>query len=115
MTAFFTLAGVAAIHPVIAGAAIIALSVLVGLEIAATLWNGGSSKLLHCVALLAGMSVVGALLAAGLQHTNVGKILAFLSVALASAVAVAAVMILRKPAEPAPALAAEPAPTSETP
>jgi hypothetical protein len=115
MTATLTLAGIGAIHPVVAGAAIIALAILVGLEIASTLWSGGSSKILHCVALLAGMALVAAVLAAGPQLTNVGKILAFLSVALASAVAVAAVMILRKPPETAPVPAAEPAPTTEAP
>lgn len=109
MAEFLTLAGIGAIHPVIAGAAIIALAILVGLEIASTLWSGGSSKLLHCVALLAGMALVAAVLAALPQHTIVGKILSFLSVALASAVSVAAVRILRKPAAPvpAPALASE--------
>jgi hypothetical protein len=115
MTDFVILAGIGDIHHVIAGAAIIALAVLVGLEIASTLWSGGSARLLHCVALLAGLALVAAVLAALPQLTIVGKVLSALSVGFASAAAVTALMILRKPAETAPAPASAPTPETEAP
>jgi H+-translocating NAD(P) transhydrogenase subunit alpha len=111
MIEFLTLGGVAAIHPVIAGAAVVALALLVGLEIAAKLAGTKTSFLVHCVTLLSGIALVGAVLATGPQQTVVGKLMGVLSVGLAGMGFVAGLMILRRPPE---AAAAEQASSEET-
>jgi hypothetical protein len=105
-----TLGGVAAIHPVIAGGAIVALALLVGLEIAAKLSGTASPLLVHCTTLLAALALIASVLATGPQGTVVGKALGFLAIALAGGAAVAGVLILRRPA---PTPASETAPTDD--